>query len=190
MNKLRRLPPLRMISSPVRDAEPGDVWLFSKTDVVSRLIRMKTWSRFMHAELVFVNRPKGSGVELFTSKLERGVDFYSPDTRGLALVLRSRRKFDQAAATPWAERVVGQPFDVLGMASFWFAELQGRDNGRMFCSEAVTRCLRHGGFDLFPGADCDSIAPSYFAHSPRLSVIWRSADEWHRWQAAERQEVA
>lgn len=179
-----------MIASPILEAKPGDVWLYSRTDVVSRLIAMKTWSRYTHVEIAFVNRRKDSGLELFTSRITDGVEFYPPDLSGLALVLRSRRPFNQVAATTWANSVVGQPYDLLGLSAFWFAELQGKENGRQFCSEACARVLRRGWIDLFPGADCDAIAPSYYSHNPRIHVVWRSTDEWRRWHARHPEEIA
>ena len=169
---------MRAIASPLLDARAGDVWLYSRKDLVSRMIAVKTWSRFTHVEVVLSTSP----VQLFSSRIKDGVDIFRPDLSDLALVLRSSRPFNQIAASSWAMRVVGQPYDLIGISAFWFAEFQGKENGRQFCSEACTRLLRAGGIDPFPTGDADAIAPGAFAVNPYLSVVWRSSDEWRRWQ--------
>jgi uncharacterized protein YycO len=179
-----------VITSPIRDAQPGDVWLYARTDPGSRMIAMKTWSRFTHVEVAVAERHTLSGVELLASRIKGGVRFYQADLSGLALVLRSSRPFNQIAAMQWANTVVGQPYDFTGLMCFWFAELQGQNNKAQFCSELATRFLRRGGIDLFPGLDADGVAPSYFGSNPYLDVVWRSWDEQQRWHQRQRQEIA
>lgn len=166
-----------MMAHPIRDAESGDVLLYTQPNW---LVSLKTWSRYTHVEMAFVHQTRG--MRTFTSRLKTGVAFYAPDLTDLALVLRPKVRLDEVGAMRFAVSAVGQPYDLVGLCAFWVAALQGADNGAMFCSECVARTLRKGGVDLFPGADCDAIPPSYFAHNPLLDVVWRSADEWRLWQ--------
>lgn len=179
-----------LLTSPIADAKSGDVWLYSRTDPISQAIAARTFSRFMHVEVAVVDRQPCSGLELFTARILTGTKFYPPDPTGLALVLRPTLPFDQAAAVEWANTVVGQPYDLLGLLAFMNSRFQGQEDNRLFCSEGCTRFLRRGGIDLFPEADADGISPGMFAHHPFLSVVWRSGDEWQRWQAKQGQEVA
>lgn len=169
-----------LIGSPW-EMQSGDVALYSRTDPISLMVRSKTWSRYSHVEMAFTERRVGSGLEMFTARLTEGVGFFPLDQSEVALVLRPVLKFDAKRALWWARTVVGQDYDVLGLAAFWFAELQGQRNRRQFCSEAVARCLRKGGADVFGGADCDAIAPAAFARNSLLQVVWRSDAEWDRW---------
>lgn len=177
----------RALGNPLTETEPGDVLLFNRDGIYNKLIRLKTWSRFTHSEVAI---RRAGQLCTFTSRNGEGVNFYRPDLNGLALVLRPERPIDQEAAIRWGQTVIGQPYDVVGLLAFWFARYQGLDNGAMFCSEACTRFLRQGGLDLFPGADADAIAPRDFSINPYLQVVWRSADEWARWQVEQTKAVA
>lgn len=179
-----------LIASPLADAQSGDVWLYHRTDPISLAISAKTFSRITHAEVALVDRVNGSGVELFSARILTGVRFYQPDLTDLALVLRPTLSFDAFAASEWAMRVVGQPYDLSGILAFFNTRFQGQTDNAMFCSEACTRLLRRGGIELFPGADADAISPGMLAHHPFLQVVWRSGDEWQRWQSKQGQEVA
>lgn len=179
-----------MIAQPIADARPGDVWLYSPTEPIGQAIAARTFSRFMHVEVAIVDRLPGAGVEMFTARILTGTQFYQPDPKGLALVLRPTLPFDQCAAVAWANTIVGQPYDLLGLLAFVDTKFQGKEDDRVFCSEGCTRFFRHGGIDLFPEADADGIAPRDFAQHPYLEVVWRSGDEWQRWQSKQSQEVA
>lgn len=169
-----------LIASPLGEARPGDVLLFSRQESwYGRAIAIKTWSRFTHVEVAVVR--DRLGVFTYTSRNGEGVNLYAPELGGLALVLRPAVPFDQARALTWSRSTIGQGYDYVGLLAFFLARYQGRENGRMFCSEACTRYLRAGGADLFPAADADTIAPRDFSINPYLRVVWRSADEWARY---------
>lgn len=172
--------PTNLIASPL-EARPGDVFLFNRNGVYNKLIRLKTWSRFTHCEVAVVMAKR---VMTFTSRNGVGVNFYLPDFKGLALVLRPTCAFNQIAAIEWGQTVVGQPYSYVGLLAFWFAKYQGANDKAQFCSEACTRYLRAGGAELFPAADADAIAPRDYSINPFLQVVWRSSDEWDRWLKA------
>lgn len=155
---------------------PGDVLLFNRSSTFNWIIRVKTWSRFSHVEVVT------GPTRTFASRNGEGVGFYNVDERGLALVLRPTVPFDVDAAIKWARdtNVVGQGYDWLGLLNFTYARLASRENNKMFCSEAATRFLRRGGLDPFPYNDADTISPRDFSVCPLFVPVWRSADELKR----------
>ena len=161
---------------------PGDTLLYSGTGLVDWVIRTKTWSKFSHCEFY-----DGSGYSL-ASRNGIGVNKYPVRTNGLLAVYRLRAgiPFDLNAARAWFSTVDGQGYDWLGLLSFTSARLQGKDNGRMFCSEVMARLYRHGiggaiqhpdarrgdrevlhalGVDPFGGETADAIPPAAFARS-------------------------
>jgi len=152
---------------------PGDVLLFSRKGFFNLLIRGKTWSRFSHVEVAV------GPARVFASRNGDGVGFYKPDLSGLAMVLRPSMPVDVEKAIQWARdsNVVGQPYDWVGLLNFMNARRVGRENGRMFCSEAAVRFLRRGGFDPFPRADADTISPRDFHVCPWLDTVWMSPEE-------------
>lgn len=151
------------------DLQPGDVLLFNRRSFFNWLIRIKTWSPYTHVEVV------AGPHQFFAARNGQGVGIYAPDLQGLALVLRPSAAFDVVAATKWAyaDRVLGQGYDWLGLLNFTYARVVGQDNRKMFCSEAAVRFLRAGGVDPFPGQDADTLSPRDFTLCQNLSVVWR-----------------
>jgi hypothetical protein len=144
----------------------GDLLLYSGSGMFSKLIRIKTWSRYSHCEVV-----DGFGLSV-ASRDGLGVGRYPFRSDGLAMVLRPDGKFEYRKARQWFKTVDGQGYDWLGLLAFTSAKYQGNDNKRMFCSEFTTRYYRAGGFDPFNGYDADGIAPGEFAKCPRFKVLW------------------
>jgi hypothetical protein len=141
--------------------QPGDVLLFARQGFYNRLIQIKTWSRVSHCEVVVFG---GDNPMTVASRNGVGVGYYKLDPSGLCCVLRPTAPFDAAAAWEWfSKEAVGQGYDWIGLLAFFSAKWQGKENGRMFCSEFCARYLRAGGVDPFGGADADAIAPSDFA---------------------------
>lgn len=151
--------------------QPGDVLLYARQSWFNWLIRIKTWSRFTHVEVAV------STEHVFASRNGQGVAFYRPDLSGLAVVLRPTEPLNVAQAALWGKTVIGQGYDWLGLINFTYARVVGKQNGRMFCSEAVTRFLRAGGLDLFPRNDADTISPRDFSVCPWLEPVWLSDNE-------------
>lgn len=155
---------------------PGDVLLFNRKGAFNWLIRVKTRSRFTHCEVAI------GPARVFASRNGEGVAFYPVDLKGLAMVLRPSQPLDVEKGIQWARdsNIVGQPYDWAGLTSFLYARTVGRENGRMFCSEAAVRFLRRCGFDPFPRCDADTIAPRDFHVCPWFDVAWMSPDEQTR----------
>jgi hypothetical protein len=151
--------------------QPGDVLLFSRQGFYNRLIQIKTWSRVSHCEVIAMGGPLLAHPMAVASRNGQGVGYYALDLTGLYCVLRPTVPFDAKAAWEWFLTVNGQGYDWLGLLAFTSAKLQGRENGKMFCSEFSTRYLRAGGVDPFNGYDADGIAPSEYLKSPLLQRI-------------------
>ena len=151
----------------ISQLKPGDVMLYRGTGVFSALIRFKTWSKYSHCEVY-----EGEG-GVVASRDSIGVGRYPFRHEGLSLVVRPKQAFDATTATAWFETVNGQGYDWLGLMAFFVAKWQGRENGRMFCSEMAVRFLRAGGVEPFsPEADADAISPGEFAKSSAFTRFW------------------
>ena len=146
----------------------GDILLYSGKGCFSRLIQMKTWSRYSHCEVY-----DGDGKSV-ASRDGIGVGRYPLRVDGLRVILRPLAKFDAEKARLWFDTVDGQPYDWFGLLAFTSAKRQGRENWKMFCSEFCCRYLRAGGIDPFNGYDADGIAPGELIKSPALLLVWRS----------------
>lgn len=145
---------------------PGDVLLYSGQGVFSSLIRVKTWSRVSHCEGFYHQSLT------VASRDGQGVGVYPYTHRNLVAVLRPVVRPDIQAAMDWFDTVHGQPYDWFGLLSFTLARFQGKDNGKMFCSEFLTRWLRRAGVECFPNRDADAVPPDAFLWTPRLELLW------------------
>lgn len=148
---------------------PGDILLYDRGGWFGWAIKIKTWSKVSHCE-VAISHDRAAA-----SRNGIGCGIYRRDLRGLAAVVRPDASFDETRALDWfaRERIDEQGYDWLGLLSFYIASYQGRENGKMFCSEFVRRFLREGGCEMFrPDVDSDCIAPSEFLKSPNGRLIW------------------
>ena len=150
-----------------RDLLPGDILLSSGQGFFSALIRIKTGGRYSHVE-VYV----GNGTT-WASRNGQGVNAYPLDLSDVCAVLRPKYRLDWPSGIRWfEENAKGQKYDWLGLLNFYIARWQGRENGRMFCSEFLVRLFREFGCPLFPiEVDADSIAPKDLPHSNMVRLI-------------------
>jgi uncharacterized protein YycO len=144
---------------------PGDVLLYNRQGFYNTLIRIKTWSVVSHVAVVL------DGFTMVESRNGKGVGAYDINLDGLYCVLRPKRRIDIDAAYAWFETVNGQGYDWIGLLAFASAKFQGKENGKMFCSEFAARFLRAGGLDPFNGADADAIAPSDFLKNSAFKLV-------------------
>lgn len=149
--------------------QPGDVLLYSGSGFFSRLIQMKTWSRYSHVEVY------DDDAECVASRDGIGVGRYPLRVDGLRVILRPLPTFDPVPARVWFATVDGQPYDWFGLLAFTSAKRQGRNNWKMFCSEFACRFMRAGGIDPFNKYDADGISPGEFMKSPSFVVVWKAA---------------
>lgn len=169
--------------------EPGDVLLYSGRGPMSLVIRLVTASRYTHVEM-FDGLDAAGAPRAWASRDGIGVGRYPFRRDGLALALRIAPgiPFDLDGARDFWRQADGEPYDWPGLAVSRFPSLQGRsgDERAQFCSEAMTRAVRHGvaratgivpargfaqlladaGRDPFNGSPAEAIHPGAFAWCP------------------------
>lgn len=155
--------------------QPGDVLLYNRPGLYNWIIRAKSWSAVSHCEVVAIGG--ATPLRVVGSRNGKGVDVYPFDSKGLKFVMRPLLMFDYEAANAWFRTVQGQGYDWFGLIAFASAKYQGRENGKMFCSEFATRYLRAGSIDPFNAYDADGIAPGEFLKSPVFTKIDPAAVE-------------
>lgn len=144
---------------------PGDVLLYKGDGFFSNLIFLKTWHEISHCEC-YVGGGKSAA-----SRDGIGVGLYPLRSKGLVGIYRPK-DFDLESAMAWFQTVDGQKYDWVGLLRFaWFKSVPSGNNGKMFCSEFLTRFLRAGGCDPFPREDADAVAPYQFSITPALEWV-------------------
>src|ERR1700744_268308 len=101
------LPPLRY----------GDILLYSHKGFFDTLIRLKTWSRITHIEVVYEVDPVGACLTTYASRNGKGVAIYSFDDTVFE-VPRPKDRIDQDAADQWFKTVQGTKYGWLTLADF------------------------------------------------------------------------
>ena len=145
----------------------GDVLCYSGTGLFSKLIKIKTWSRISHVELA------NSGMSTFASRDGKGVATYAFKDKNLAAVLRPVYSLDMDAVRAFHHKCIGQRYDLWGLFRFFTLGTQSMD--KQFCSEYVTRMLRHGGLEPFTvQTDADLVSPGMFLTSPMFTRVWEA----------------
>lgn len=144
--------------------KPGDHLLFSRKGIINKLIEIKTWSKFSHVEIYLGNRM------CFTARNGIGVKIFPLDLEGIGCILRPKTPINLPQALEWSAEVINQSYDWLGL--FRFFTLGKQSQTKQFCSEAVTRFDRAGGFDPFAKTyDADLVSPGMFYSSPSFDII-------------------
>ena len=153
----------------------GDILLKAKGSPMNTLTKIKTWSDVSHSEL-YVGRffdPLNS--QVITAFPSNGVNFYPFKLDNTLYILRPKMLPSPEGFHWFQKEAQGQKYDYLGMAAFVFAQLQGGDNGKQFCSEVIARIFKKGGYPLLhPRVDADAYAPSSFKTSPLVDYIWEA----------------
>lgn len=151
-------------------ALPGDCLLYADDGLISKLIRVKTWSDVSHCEVY-----TGGGRSV-ASRDGIGVGEYPLRVAGLQYILRPNEPFNPKAGMFWFRGVNGQGYDWLGLLKFF--TLGKGSQTKMHCSEFETRWYRKAGLVPFhPTVDADLVSPGMFLTSGAFDRIWmRSPD--------------
>lgn len=151
---------------------PGDILLFDRGGLFSAIIKFKRGEKYSHVEIF------DGGDHTWASRNGIGVNYYPLDLNGIAAIYRTRKPLDLVKADAWSETVEGQGYDWVGLLSFAWAQFQGRENGKMFCSEFVTRFCRAGGVNLFSAeTDADAVSPGLIPYSEEVFPVWIRKDK-------------
>ncbi len=145
------------------DLKPGDHLLYSRKGFVAWVIKKKTVSPFTHIEIYI-----GDGKTI--AARAKGVHRYDLDLKDLSYVLRPIGSYDIYKMLNWFKAEAdGQGYDYIGLyLSFW-AQMWGRKNKKMFCSELALRADRSVDFEPFtPDFDADACHPGDFWKSSKF----------------------
>lgn len=160
---MQTLPELKKLDILLYDVD--SIFTSPQGYLVDLAIRFKTWSEVAHLEMYWQ-----AGLS-FASRGE-GVNFYPFRRDGLKYVLRP--KFvDEVKAGAYANSVIGQKYDWLGLLCFTLAVKRGSPD-RQFCSELGCNTTRAAGCELF-SADwsADKVAPGSFLMLPNTTTIYK-----------------
>ena len=153
---------------PIGIIQPGDVLLYSGHGFNAWVISVKTWSKVTHCELAL-----GGGLTA-ASRDGQGVNTYELRREDLVHVLRPDTPLDMTGVKVFHAACIGQAYDWLGLLRFFTLGEQSKD--KQFCSEYVTRLLRHGQLEPFQDAyDADLVSPGMLLCSARLVRIWSAS---------------
>lgn len=156
---------------------PGDILLFDRRGLFNYIIKLKRGEKFSHCENYI------GGNDTVASRNGLGVARYALKLDGLAAIYRVKPNIplDVTAGMKWfnstdatgRKLIDGQKYDWVGLLSFTFAQFQGRENAKMFCSEFTMRFMRHCGIELFNSdTDADAVSPGMIPYSPILYPVW------------------
>lgn len=148
--------------------KPGDCLLYRPKGFFGFLIREKTWHKIAHCEMYV-----GNGASV-ASRDGKGVGQYPWRNTELAYVLRPpQSEINWPEFWKWFRTVNGQPYDWFGLARFaWGGDIGTGNNGKMFCSEFLTRAYRKLVAKVIGDEeDADAVAPFEFLVTSSLTVI-------------------
>lgn len=139
--------------------QPGDVLLYAPRGFYGWIIRLKTWHRVSHCEIVIGQH------YVAASRDGIGVGKYPLRTDGLIAVLRPKVPFDLPAAARYIESMLGTPYGWGDLLAFFGAS---KDYQGIVCSPFVTEALRAGGVPVFNHEPANAVAPFMFLDSELL----------------------
>lgn len=151
--------------------KPGDVLLFRRKGFVNWIIYHATNSPVSHTETYM------SGGFTAASRNGKGVNFYPLDTRGLAVVLRPKRKFNYVDAVRYQWDVAGAKYDWKGLWRAFVKNSWKQNDASQWCSENTTLVQRAGGIEPFTvDTPPHAVAPGDFLKSAAYDHIWKADD--------------
>lgn len=163
----------------ILDLKPGDLLLYDRPGFFGTAVKFKTWSDVSHIEIVI-------DITKSISARQEGVNEFPIDLHGLRYVLRPKVNINLRDGLMWFyTEAKGQPYDYVGLLSFYVAKLRGNENKAQFCSEVCARLLKKCNVHLLhPTKDADTWAPSNFLDSPLVDFAWwKYVDEDRKYSA-------
>ena len=148
---------------PFSEARAGDVFFCHSRGFDSAFIRLMTVSRVNHAGIVISNGRDGVLCHEAEAKGYRP-KHRSPHDQSIETVLRPPWEYDgdMSAALAVSHHMLGWKYDWLALWWLFVRQMTGhrisrnrRRPGRVFCSQAVARCMEGGGFELGEPYDAD-----------------------------------
>lgn len=152
---------------------PGDILLYDKKGIGNTIIKFVRGEKYSHVAIA------SRAGKMMEARQWQRLDEVPIRTEGLAAIYRTKNQIDFEAGYHWfLTRAKGQKYDWIGLLSFKFAKLQGRNNGKMFCSEFAHRFFKKISYHLFAeDMDSDAVSPGMIPYSARVFPLWLRADK-------------
>lgn len=152
------------------ELQAGDVLLYAPTDWIGWIICFKTWTMLSHVEVycgngrVVAARPKG--VDVYPERIDESLKYVRRP------LLKHGKRFDIKAAMEAVKPMLGKPYEVAGLFSFYLPWMH-RHRATRICSSVATVFLRAGGCRLFnPDLDPDDVSPAQLWQTNDLTTIY------------------
>ena len=145
---------------------PGDVILYSPSELIGVLIAIKTWCWVSHVE-TYIGNGQSIGARI------QGVNVYPlRNDKYAKYILRPNRTFDLGKALTWFDKnAKGDGYDVLGLFGFYGLKVPTRHHE--FCSMIATMLYSAGDFYPFNrNWPASKIAPAQFLQTNDLDTVW------------------
>lgn len=168
-------PPVRFYTLDAEKIFPGDILLStSPTTLISRVIRVATWSDYSHAAIC-------SESGYFIEAINVGVRRFLAHTlaakdKANVRVLRLRSSVQDGAAIARqagrvADRYVTHPYWKAGALTALSRMISFSESGAFFCSHLVAQAYQEAGKPLLEGRDPWKIVPGHLLTSPFLEDV-------------------
>ncbi len=164
------------------EAQPGDLFLFTKARGMNKLITWFSQSPWYHVAIY-------AGGPFVVEARPRGVvrrDLRGPDgDKDFQVVPAPCKRSVAVQALHNAESHIGKGYDPLNVIALvldraLWAKIPSINNERWSCGELVTDAFRNAGFDPLPGMEAEDVLPSDFArYLPPDSPVYHGAHSGH-----------
>jgi len=146
------------------------ILLYKGLSLMSRLIRVATWSEYSHA--AWLDEDDGSVWEAWRRGVRRAESPSAAHNAGTPVEM-----YRVAGEGPAARALIrafmrqqeGKPYDVPGILGFVFRRPMGASQDRWFCSELVFAAYEHAGISLLR-SPAYKVKPCDLAMSPLLTL--------------------
>jgi uncharacterized protein YycO len=148
--------------------------LFKGTSLLSRYIRVKTWSEYSHA--AWVDEGNGEMWEAWKGGVTCSVNLdarHAPGTRIDLFHVDGVTAEHTATIRAYMEAQEGKPYDWPGLFGFVTRRCQapGEDQERWFCSELVYAAHLAAEIALLRNIPAWKVSPALLSYSPRARYI-------------------
>ena len=159
--------------------KPADLFFTTSNNLISNIIRFKTWGKFSHVQIV-------------TKTIDDyNLEVISADAEGVMLRDVREEEWENFAILTYPEMLdierenvlkfcfsqIGKPYDFIGLSSFLlYKELQ--NDSKWFCSELAYVAYKQAGIRLQRRLKQDFVSPRDLYLSPILKDVIGNQYDW------------
>lgn len=146
----------------------------TSSSLISKGIRLFTWSKFSHVEIVvpgkgYLGAHYGTGVKLRPFDYDIGPNGKTQRAFVACTPEQAQKVFE------FAEKQINKPYDVSGCLGILFHRDWHNRTDSFFCSELVAAAFESAGFPLVnPIEKLDRVTPRDIFYSPRVQLTYFS----------------